>query len=364
MLRSFDLPSPFVPLATSPRSGAQPVIARFVSALALVLLLSDCGGSPKSGRGAAATPNDELARIFEEDQSARSGPIDAMDMNALNAQDSLRRQRVRVVVAAGALKSAADFYHAAMVFQHGRDSLAYKQANEWAKRSEALDSSNADARWLVAATWDRYQMSRDEPQWYGTQTDRKPRGTGPVVLYTIDTTRITDAERARRGVGTLAELRARLDTMNRRLGLMSPSAESRRDSELPLKKAAAVQEGGSSVSTPGRGSAQRTAILAAIREHLKTSAKFRVDHIRVAGRWAFVRATEVVALDGGELQETDFTVAALLQLPAASEPSSWRVVDYWTLPGEQEQPLAAFTRRLHVLQRTERLPAALFPDDM
>ena len=333
------------------------------TALVIVLLLPGCGLTPAADR-AAASSNDELRRIFDEDQAVRAGPIDAVDTNALNTQDSLRRQRVRALVAAGALWSAADFYHAAMVFQHGEDSLAYKQAHELAKRSEVLDSSNADARWLVAATWDRYQMSRNEPQWYGTQTDRIPRGTGPVVLYTIDTTRVTDAERVRRRVGTLAELRARLDTMNQRMGLATPDEGSQLDSAPSLKSADVGQDGASPVTTPGHGSRQRAAILAAIRQHLKTSATFRVDHIRVAGRWAFLRATEVVPLEGGELQETDFTVVALLQVAAAPPSGAWRVVDYWTLPGEQERPLAQFTRRLHALQRAERLPAAMFPGDM
>ena len=286
-------------------------------------------------------------------------------MSVLTAQDSIRRQRVRGLVAEGALRSAADFYHAAMVFQHGRDSLAYAQAHEWAKRSEMLDSSSADARWLVAATWDRYQMSRGEPQWYGTQTDRVPRGRGPVVLYTIDTTRITDAERVRRGVAPLAELSARLDTINRRLGLPTPAAPSIRESVSQADAADAREDGALPVSTPGPGSPARSAILSALRRQLKTSARFRVDHLRVAGSWAFVRATEVVTLDGGELQETDFTVAALLQLPAAAATaSSWRVVDYWTLPGEQERPLAEFTRRVRATQSAERLPAALFPEDL
>lgn len=61
-------------------------------------------------------------------------------------------------------------------------------------------------------------MSRGRAPWSGTQTTRVG-GTGPVILYTIDTTRVTDAERVGRGVGTLAQLRARLDTINQRLGL-------------------------------------------------------------------------------------------------------------------------------------------------
>jgi hypothetical protein len=339
------------------------VIARLATIFSIALHLSGCQ-RPAADRAVAAKANEELARIFEDDQSARSGPIDAVDMDVLNAQDSLRRQRVRMLVDRGALKSAADFYHAAMVFQHGLDSLAYQQAHQWAKHSETLDAGNVDARWLVAATWDRYQMSRGEPQWYGTQTDRVPRGTGPVVLYMIDTTRVTDAERVRRGVGTLAALRARLDTMNRRLGLATDTLGSSRGSASSAANPAAEQGGAISVSTPGRGSPHRTEILAAIRQRLNTSARFRVDHIRVAGRWAFVRATEVVTLDHGELQETDFTVAALLQRASAESTDSWRVVDYWTLPGEQERPLAEFKRRLRALQHAERLPAGLFPADL
>jgi hypothetical protein len=106
-----------------------------------------------------------------------------------------------------------------MIYQHGHDSVAYRQANVWAREAERRDSTQARIRWLVAASWDRYQMSRGQPQWYGTQTTRLARGTGPVVLYTIDTGFVTDAERRRRGVGTLAELCARLDSINTRLRL-------------------------------------------------------------------------------------------------------------------------------------------------
>ena len=193
--------------------------ARLVHARRAVVgacLLTACAGPPNQDGGMPAS-NADLASLFEADQSARAGPIEAVDMRALSARDSVRRQRVRELVAEGALRTSADFYHAAMIFQHGRDSLAYAQAQEWARRSEALDSTNVDARWLVAATWDRWQRSRGQRQWYGTQTVREPLGTGRVVLYAMDATRVTDAERTRRGVGTLAELRARLDTTNARL---------------------------------------------------------------------------------------------------------------------------------------------------
>lgn len=177
------------------------------------------GGCDKPARAgdSPATSNLELKRIFDEDQAARSGPIESVDIEALARENSAHRTRVRELATAGTLRTARDFYHAAMVFQHGPDSSAYAQAHQWARHSEALDSTDVAARWLVAAAWDRYQMSRDQPQWFGTQTTRLG-GVGPVILYSLDTTRTTDAERVHRGVGTLAALRARLDTINRRLG--------------------------------------------------------------------------------------------------------------------------------------------------
>jgi hypothetical protein len=183
----------------------------------LATTLGGCHTSPRPAGGTPPISHPELTRLFDEDQAARSGPIEGVDMEALAREDSVHRIRVRELAANGVLRTAQDFYHAAMIFQHGRDSLAFAQAHHWASRSEALDSSDAAARWLVAAAWDRYQMSRGLPQWFGTQTTRQG-GVGPVLLYSLDTTQVTDAERVRRGVGPLAALRARLDTINRRLG--------------------------------------------------------------------------------------------------------------------------------------------------
>jgi hypothetical protein len=185
----------------------------------LAVLVCGCDKLARSG-GGPATSNPELQRIFDQDQAARSGPLESVDIEALARENSAHRTRVGELAAAAALRTAKDFYHAAMVFQHGPDSLAYAQAHQWARRSEALDSTDVPARWLVAAAWDRYQMSRGRPQWFGTQTTRHG-GVGPVILYLLDTTRVTDAERVHRGVGTLAALRARLDTINRRLGFPS-----------------------------------------------------------------------------------------------------------------------------------------------
>jgi hypothetical protein len=118
------------------------------------------------------------------------------------------------------------------------------------------------------------------------------------------------------------------------------------------------------VVTPAAGSPERAAILDAVRTRLKTRSRFKVDHMRLAGEWAFVRATEIVELDGNEQQETDLTVAALLEKPKGSTTGWWRIADYWTLPENDEKPLADFTRRVKQRITAERLPPALLPEDL
>jgi hypothetical protein len=121
---------------------------------------------------------------------------------------------------------------------------------------------------------------------------------------------------------------------------------------------------GDPVVTPAAGSPERAAILDALRTRLKTRSRFKVDHLKLAGEWAFVRATEIVELDGNEQQETDLTVAALLEKPKGSTTGWWRIADYWTLPENDAKPLADFTRRVKQRIAAERLPTALLPDDL
>ena len=183
----------------------------------VALALITCSKPPTQAQREAA-----LRQLHEADQAERSGPIESVDMAVLNQSDSVRRDSLRALVRAGVLVSAKSYYYAAMLMQHGIDSVAYLQAHEWARYSEGLDSTRIDVRWLVAASRDRYEMSRGQPQWYGTQSTRADSGRGALILYNLDRTRVTDRERKYRGVGTLSELCERLDAINRRLKLKSP----------------------------------------------------------------------------------------------------------------------------------------------
>lgn len=118
------------------------------------------------------------------------------------------------------------------------------------------------------------------------------------------------------------------------------------------------------VRRPAAGSAERAALMNAIRAAVRTTSRFRVHDVRVAGAWAFVHATEVVALDGDELQETDLTAMALLQRAKGTPTGRWRVVELWTLPTEARRAHADFTRAVLERQRRAGFPAGLVPDEL
>jgi hypothetical protein len=115
-----------------------------------------------------------------------------------------------------------------------------------------------------------------------------------------------------------------------------------------------------SVRAPGAGSATRTAVLDAVRRHVRTSARFKVSHVRTTDRWAFVRCVEVVD-DGESLQETDLDIAALLERRGAGSAARWVVVELWSLTSNEERPYTPFARRVRDRARELRIPAALFP---
>lgn len=158
--------------------------------------------------------NRELLDLFDRDQADHSGVWGDIDWTRVRVRDSLRQARVLELLDSNKVVTSVDYYHAAMVFQHGRDTTAARLAHTLAQTSVRLDSMNASAKWLVAASWDRYQMRLGRPQWYGTQYLKNSDGLWQ--LYEIDTTAVTDEMRAQMGVSSLKELRARVEKRNQK----------------------------------------------------------------------------------------------------------------------------------------------------
>ncbi|MFH0733088.1 MAG: hypothetical protein V1773_01405 [bacterium] len=153
--------------------------------------------------------NIKLKKMYEEDQSSRK--VEKIDWVKLSKEDSVRRIKVYKMIGQNMLSTANDYFYAAMIFQHGKDSTSYKLANDYSKKAAGMDTTNALFRWLSAASYDRYVLSIGKPQIYGTQfliIKNK------YYLSDFDTTKVTDAERIYYGTRTLKEIRDYLTTQN------------------------------------------------------------------------------------------------------------------------------------------------------
>lgn len=175
----------------------------------IIVVLSSLSVLTLSGASEQQTDNSELTTLYQQDQAARKAAD--IDWSKLVEEDQIRQDRVRQLLAADSVVTANDFLHAAMIFQHGGDSSSYRLAHELVVRSVELDSTNNVARWLTAATYDRYLLSLNQPQWYGTQY---LIWDGTTYLQPIDTTKVTDSIRVTFGVRTLEEIHAYLTEQN------------------------------------------------------------------------------------------------------------------------------------------------------
>ncbi|WP_257451081.1 TPR end-of-group domain-containing protein [Archangium lipolyticum] len=148
--------------------------------------------------------NPEMKRLMDEDQADRRGASlsNPEQFKQIAERDRQRRQRVGELLDAGAAKTGADFFAAALVFQHGNALEDYARARELA--AEAARRGHPHALWLTAAAWDRWLMRAGKPQRFGTQYRPDP-ATKQMRLYPVDPA-VTDAERARWGFPPLAEL--------------------------------------------------------------------------------------------------------------------------------------------------------------
>jgi hypothetical protein len=135
--------------------------------------------------------NLELEALLKSDQADR-GP-GGVQGGLLDARDSFRLRRVKEIFKSGGVRSAADHFAAAMIFQHGTWVDDYRRAHELAVKAATLDPEDIEARWLAAASKDRELVARGKRQRYGTQFRTAPGGK--MDFFPVDPS-VTDAERA------------------------------------------------------------------------------------------------------------------------------------------------------------------------
>ncbi len=157
--------------------------------------------------------NKELQTLFEQDQADRRAfeQLDHEQIQQMLQRDRARRQRVEELVGSEALQAPEDYFHAAMVFQHGETLEDFWQAHNLAGRGAELGHPNC--RWLTAAAYDRWLMNQGKPQRYGTQYTA--RDDEPYRLWDVDPT-TTDEERAEWNVPPLAEALRQAEELTQR----------------------------------------------------------------------------------------------------------------------------------------------------
>ncbi len=119
--------------------------------------------------------NQELRDLFVADQTEPRGDIgpDTPEYWQMRERDAQRRQRVSELLAQGEVSAPDDFFHAALIFQHGETLEEIWQAHELARKAAEMGATQSmgpkDSRWLAAAALDRWLMYQGKPQKYGTQ---------------------------------------------------------------------------------------------------------------------------------------------------------------------------------------------------
>ena len=119
--------------------------------------------------------NQELREMFVADQTEprRDTAYDTSEYWQLRERDAQRRQRVSQLLAQGGVSVPDDYFHAALIFQHGETLQDIWQAHELARKAAELGATQSmgykDSHWLAAAALDRWLMYQGKPQKYGTQ---------------------------------------------------------------------------------------------------------------------------------------------------------------------------------------------------
>ena len=161
----------------------------------------------------ASKDNEELARLYREDQADRtSSGGKPIDWDAVEGRDKARLARVKELYAQNRLQTGADYFHTAMVLQHGGTPEDYLLAHELCVA--AISKGNKEAKWLAAASEDRFLMTIGRPQRFATQY-RSEGGDSPLKLYQVDSG-VTDELRRAMDVPPLAKAKAKEAELNKK----------------------------------------------------------------------------------------------------------------------------------------------------
>lgn len=151
---------------------------------------------------AAVQEFDQMISNAEADMSAAtSGKLD-VDWAAINGRALARRERLRTLLGQDQLRTAREYYHAAMMMQSGDEPDDFLTAHDLAVA--AIGKGDARAARVAAESLDRFLMRTGRLQRYATQIEMVNRN--PPRIYPFDPA-IPDFLRVQYGAPTLAAAR-------------------------------------------------------------------------------------------------------------------------------------------------------------
>ena len=192
------------------------------TAILLVFCALQLFSQTKSGEGPTIPNlpdvNPQILKLAIEDQwdrgndmfgQGKAAPPKDIDWKSVNEHDEQRHAEVHKLVNANQLKSGKDYYFAALIFQHSTkaDDLMFGHV----LAMTAVSKGDVPAKWMAAATLDRYLNALGQPQVFGTQfhCDQAKGWT----LEPYDRQALSDSERALWSVNSLADQERMLKDM-------------------------------------------------------------------------------------------------------------------------------------------------------
>lgn len=162
-----------------------------------------------------ATAPSTIKQLVDADQKDRQGAMSLTpeQWRKIGERDEERRREAHKLLDSGALKTGEDFEDASLIFQHGDTPQDYLLAHILAMA--AMARGDANARWIAAATLDRYLQTVKQPQVFGTQykwTEMKPKPHG-ATQEPYDTKLVSDALRREFCVATYANQQKNVEAM-------------------------------------------------------------------------------------------------------------------------------------------------------
>jgi hypothetical protein len=170
-------------------------------------------GEPAHANNAPETlaDNPRLSAMLDEDQADRVlWRTKKIDSETILRRDESRRQEIRRMLVAAQVRTAHDFYCAALIFHHGQTIDDYRLATSLAWVSTTIEPGNKDYAYMYASTWDRFMVGQGRPQWYGTKCRHESKQPGKDELYPVDETAVTDIDRARFDLKPLQVMRTHI----------------------------------------------------------------------------------------------------------------------------------------------------------